>query len=60
MNETDPKEAIKFYKTQLNRCKINLQGAQDRGDQRAVENIRHKMAIYEFTIERIQDMAGGT
>lgn len=60
MNEIDPKEAIRFFRIQMNRCKINLQGARDRGDQRAVENIQHKMAIYEFTIKRIQDMVGGT
>lgn len=47
----DPKEAIKFYKVQLNRCKINLQGAKDRRDERAAGNIQHKMEIYEYTIK---------
>lgn len=46
----DPKEAIKFYQVQLNRCKINLRGAQDRQDERAASNIQHKMEIYEYTI----------
>ena len=52
---TDAKEAIKFFRVQLNRCKINLQGAQDRGDLRAIDNIKHKMSMYEFAIERIHD-----
>lgn len=47
----DPKEVIKFYRVQLNRCKINLQGARDRRDERAASNIQHKMKIYEYTIE---------
>ena len=47
----DPKEAIKFFRVQLNRCKINLQGARDRRDERAASNIQHKMEIYEYTIE---------
>lgn len=47
----DPKEAIKLYRVQLNRCKINLQGARDRRDERAASNIQHKMEIYEYTIE---------
>ena len=46
----DPKEAIKFYRVQLNRCKINLKGARDRRDERAASNIQHKMEIYEYTI----------
>lgn len=49
----DPKEAIKFFKVQLNRCKINLKGAQDRHDDRAVDNIKHKMEIYEYTIKTL-------
>lgn len=51
----DPKEAIKFYRVQLNRCKINLQGAKDRRDERAASNIQHKMDIYKYTIERLSD-----
>ena len=47
----DSKEAIKFFRVQLNRSKINLKGAQDRGDTRAEANILHKMAVYEYTLE---------
>ncbi len=49
----DPKEAIKFFRIQLNRCKINLQGAKDRHDERAASNIQHKMEIYEYTIAKL-------
>lgn len=51
----DPKEAIKFYRVQLNRCKINLQGAKDRRDERATNNIQRKMDIYEYTIEVLKN-----
>lgn len=54
----DPKEAIKFYRVQLNRCKINLRGAQDRQDERAASNIRHKMEIYEYTIAKLHLLEG--
>jgi len=50
----DPQEAIKFFRVQLNRSKINLKGAQDRGDQRAEANILHKMSIYQYTLEILQ------
>ena len=49
----DPKEAIKFFRVQLNRCKINLKGAKDRRDERAASNIQRKMDIYEYTIEQL-------
>ena len=51
----DHKEAIKFFRVQLNRCKINLHGARDRRDDRAANNIQHKMDIYEYTIERLSN-----
>lgn len=54
----DPKEAIKFFRVQLNRCKINLQGARDRRDERAASNIQHKMDIYEYTIEVLYKAGG--
>lgn len=54
----DPKEAIKFFRVQLNRCKINLQGAKDRRDERASSNIQHKMDIYEYTIEVLHHSRG--
>lgn len=54
----DTKEAIKFFKIQLNRCKINLQGAKDRRDQRAAANIQHKMDIYMFVIEQLHHNKG--
>ena len=47
----EAKDAIKFFKIQLNRSKINLKGAQDRGDVKAEANILRKMEIYEFMIE---------
>lgn len=47
----DPKEAIKFFRVQLNRCKINLLAANQRKDERAVQNIQRKIEIYEYTIE---------
>lgn len=51
----DPKEVIKFFRIQLNRCKINLQGARDRHDDRAIDNIKHKMEIYEYVIQVLQN-----
>lgn len=48
---SDPKDAIRFYKTQLKRCKINLDGAKDRRDYKAVDNIQRKINMYEYTIE---------
>lgn len=53
---SDPKEAIKFYKTQLNRCRINLFAARQRSDTKAVENIERKMRIYEYTIEVLRQV----
>lgn len=44
------KEAIKFFRVQLNRSKINLKGAQDRRDVKAEANILRKMEIYEYTL----------
>lgn len=55
----DSKEAIKFFKVQLGRCKINLQGANDRRDQRAIENIQRKMEIYQYTINALQVLDRG-
>lgn len=54
---SDPKEAIKFYRVQLNRCKINLQGAKERHDERAISNIQHKMEIFEYTIEVLRNVS---
>ena len=56
----DVKEAVKFFKVQLGRCKINLQGAKDRRDTKAAVNIQHKMDIYQFTIDALQKERGGT
>lgn len=47
----DPKEAMRFFELQLNRCKINLQGANDRRDERAASNIQRKIRIYEYVIK---------
>ena len=47
----EPREAIKFYRTQLKRCKINLDGAKNRRDFKAVANIQRKINMYEYTIE---------
>ena len=47
----EPKEAIKFYRTQLKRCRVNLEGAKDRRDYKAVANIQRKINMYEYTIE---------
>ena len=49
----DPKEAIKFYRVQLNRCKINLIAAKQRNDERAVQNIQRKIEIYDYTIKEL-------
>lgn len=49
----DSVEAIKFFRVQLNRCRINLKGAQDRRDNRAIDNIKHKMEIYEYIIKEL-------
>ena len=48
MNETDPKDAIRFFKTQIKRSKINLQAAQERGDFKATANILRKIGIFEY------------
>ena len=50
----DAKEVIKFFRVQLNRCKINLKGANDRNDKRAADNIKHKMEIYDYVIDVLQ------
>lgn len=47
----DSKDAIKFFRVQLNRSKINLKGARDRGDIKAEANILYKMEIYEYILE---------
>lgn len=47
------KEAIRFFRVQLNRSKINLKGAQERRDSRAEANILRKIGIYEYTIEAL-------
>ncbi len=49
----DPKEVIRFFRVQLNRCKINLKDAKDRRDERAASNIQRKMDIYEYTIKEL-------
>lgn len=49
------KNAIKFYKTQLNRCRINLFAAKQRNDTKAAENIERKMQIYEYTVEVLKN-----
>ena len=53
---TDPKDAIKFYKTQLNRCRINLFVAKQRNDVKAVKNIERKIGIYEYTVEVLKQI----
>lgn len=45
-------DVVRFNKTQLGRAKTNLLNAEKRGDKRAAENIRRKMAIYQYTIEQ--------
>ena len=47
---SDLQEALKFYRVQFNRCKINLHAAKDRRDQRAVESLQKKMRIYAYTL----------
>lgn len=47
----DHQDAIKFYKTQLKRCQINLFAAKQRNDMKAVQNIERKIRIYEYTVE---------
>lgn len=53
----EPKEAIKFYKTQLNRCRINLFAAKQRNDTKAVENIERKIRIFEYTLEILRTVS---
>lgn len=43
-------DAIKFFKTQIKRSKINLQAAMERGDTKAVANITRKIGIFEYVI----------
>ena len=52
---SDPKEAIKYYKTQLNRCRINLFAAKQRNDVKAAENIERKIRIYEYTVQVLKN-----
>ena len=47
---TQNKDAIRFFKTQIKRSKINLQGAQDRGDSKATANILRKIGIFEYVL----------
>ena len=53
---SDPKDAIRFYKTQLKRCQINLFAAKQRNDTKAAENIERKIGIYEYTIEVLKQI----
>lgn len=50
-----PTDVVRFNKTQLGRAKTNLLNAEKRGDKRAAENIRRKMAIYQYTIEQFNN-----
>lgn len=50
-----PADVVRFNKTQLGRAKTNLLNAEKRGDKRAAENIRRKMAIYQYTIEQFNN-----
>lgn len=52
----DPKEAIKFYRVQINRCRINLFTAEQRNDVKAVENIERKIRIFEYTVEVLKQI----
>ena len=52
----EPFEAIKFYKTQLNRCRINLLAAKQRNDVKAIENLERKIGIYGYTIEVLKQI----
>lgn len=47
-------DVVRFNKIQLIRAKTNLLNAEKRGDKRAAENIRRKMAIYQYTIAMVQ------
>lgn len=49
----DSHEAIRYLRTQLNRCRINLHAAKDRRDERAVNNIQHKIEVYEYVIKEL-------
>ena len=51
------KDAIKFFKTQIKRSRINLQAAQERGDVRAVANIVRKINIFEYVIEVLANVS---
>lgn len=51
------KDAIKFFKTQIKRSRINLQAAQERGDIRAVANIVRKINIFEYVIEVLANVS---
>ena len=46
-------EAIRFNKIQLKRAKVNLYNAEQRGDCKAVANIKRKISIYNYTIEQL-------
>lgn len=48
-------DVVRFNKIQLIRAKTNLLNAEKRGDKRAAENIRRKMAIYQYTIEQFNN-----
>lgn len=48
-------DVVRFNKIQLIRAKTNLLNAEKRGDKRVAENIRRKMAIYQYTIEQFNN-----
>lgn len=56
MNETDPKEAIRFFKAQIKRSKINLQAAQERRDYKATANILRKIGIFEYVLVVLHEL----
>lgn len=41
-------EAMRFCKSQLKRCRINLHNAETRKDERAVANLQRKLTVYEY------------
>lgn len=46
---------LQFYSILQSRAEINLKNAEERHDVKAVYNIKRKIAIYKYTIEKLQE-----
>lgn len=54
-NASMAENATRYYRALMYRAERNLEAAKERGDTRAVENIKRKIEIYKYTIKLISE-----